>query len=511
MRTQRSINLQFPLAGLDERGAYQNQPPYSTPAAWNVRPREPIEGRSRGGSRPGLVRAFALRLGTEGSRPIRLSDYIIYEVDNVQKIRFVAIAGGLFYHENPEGTLILVEVDGEIGPFTTTRAIHATQRGQKLYIADSTGTPSGRIYDPVAGTVSAWVADEGTLPDGCPLISLYRDRIVLASGNDWFMSRQGNPAQWDFADDPNDSTRAVSGATSPQAGIIGDPITAIIPYTDDYFIFACEANMWVLRGDPALGGQIDNLSRTVGMVDQKAWCHGPRGEIFFLDRGGLYVLPAGATASPELLSEQLPTRMQDIEKATYTVLLGYDDRRKGILIWIVHNTSVSPIHFWYDLPNKSFWPMEVPGAFEPMSLCMYHATTATRNAVMFGGYDGYVRKFSDAAVDDDGTDISSYVFIGPFRLGDSDSEGILEAISGVVAEDGGNVTWSIMIGDSAESVVSAAASATGEWVPGTNYVSRPRVRGVSCIVKLSNGTDAAPWGIESIQARLRKIGPVRKF
>ena len=46
------------LAGLDRRLAYQSQAPFTCADAMNVWPRDPIEGRMRIGSRPGLVKAF---------------------------------------------------------------------------------------------------------------------------------------------------------------------------------------------------------------------------------------------------------------------------------------------------------------------------------------------------------------------------------------------------------------------------------------------------------------------
>jgi len=60
----RDINLRFPIAGLDERQAYQSQGPYTTRDCQNVRPDDPIEGRQRGGTRPGLVKDMGEQLGS---------------------------------------------------------------------------------------------------------------------------------------------------------------------------------------------------------------------------------------------------------------------------------------------------------------------------------------------------------------------------------------------------------------------------------------------------------------
>ena len=63
MAKHRQINVQFPLAGLNRKAAYRQQPPYSTPDCLNVRPVESLQGRERGGSRPGLVESHIDNLG----------------------------------------------------------------------------------------------------------------------------------------------------------------------------------------------------------------------------------------------------------------------------------------------------------------------------------------------------------------------------------------------------------------------------------------------------------------
>jgi hypothetical protein len=60
---QRAIDIKFPLAGLNRRSAYRQQPEYTTPDALNVRATATIEGRERGGSRPGLVKSHIENLG----------------------------------------------------------------------------------------------------------------------------------------------------------------------------------------------------------------------------------------------------------------------------------------------------------------------------------------------------------------------------------------------------------------------------------------------------------------
>lgn len=64
---QRPKTLIFPVGGLNRRFAYQAQPPFTCADALNVRSDGAVEGRARGGSRPGMVKAFGERVSCLGS------------------------------------------------------------------------------------------------------------------------------------------------------------------------------------------------------------------------------------------------------------------------------------------------------------------------------------------------------------------------------------------------------------------------------------------------------------
>lgn len=63
MSKQRALHIHFPLGGLNRRGAYRQQPPYTTSDCLNVRAVATLEGRERGGSRPGLATSHTDSLG----------------------------------------------------------------------------------------------------------------------------------------------------------------------------------------------------------------------------------------------------------------------------------------------------------------------------------------------------------------------------------------------------------------------------------------------------------------
>ncbi len=194
-----------------------------------------------------------------------------------------------------------------------------------------------KVYDATTDAVSVMEATAGDVPANCRLICRYRDRIVLAKGHQWWMSRQGYPLDWDLSQPASDGARALTGASS-DAGRIGEPITALIPHSDDYMIFACAYSLWVLRGDAGYGGQMGAVSRAVGVVDAGAWCWGPKGELYFLSHDGVYVLPAGAQGPPISVSrERLPKELMDVDPEKWNVSMAYDGLARKVHI------SLTPI------------------------------------------------------------------------------------------------------------------------------------------------------------------------
>src|SRR5688572_12353546 len=343
----RQMPLRFPTGGVSRRYDFQTQPiepgvtrHYTTPAAVNVRPDDTMLSRERGGSRPGLVKMFSQQLGAAGNRKILMSADVTYIASNTIKTRCAFIANGALYQEEPAGTLAAFV---SALSFSLTQRIQAVDRLQKLYIADwdvdatiSGAARAPKVFDPVAGTLVNWstLITDGTLPTGCPAIALYRDRIFLASAYadpvQWYASRQGDPNDWDTAAD--DSGASISG-TASEAGRTGEPITCLAPHSNNCMLMGGHKSLWIMRGDPAFGGQIQPLSKEIGVLGRFAWCHaparldaaGPR-LFIYLSQDGLYVVPAGCDndLTPQSMSrEKLPEELVNLSPDTYDVSLAY--------------------------------------------------------------------------------------------------------------------------------------------------------------------------------------------
>ncbi len=397
-----------------------------------------------------------------------------------------------------------------------------------LTLTTSAGTAAGdadfriercpKIYDPIAGTLTRWVATTGlgNVPIGCPLVCTYRDRMVLAGSpvapHAWYMSRQGDPLDWDYGAHDADAGRAVAGINT-ESGLLGDPIYALAASGDEYLLFMCENSTWILRGDPTYGGGIQSLDRNIGIVDKAAWCHGPSGEVIFLSRDGLYNIAAGGGSPQSMSRERIPDELLRLDRNVFEICLAYDVINRGVIISISGKTNGGTVrNFWYDWETKSFWP-ESPAltTYDATALLPFNATAAGDTGVYYGCRDGYVRKHNRWATRDDDDAYSSYVDIGPLRAGDVRNDGYVHELLGFVSQDSADVTFDLYVGDHHEQAQEAtSAFYTGLWVAGQNYTHRPRARAGSFKVRLSNGETGKAWSIESMTATLGPAGVQRK-
>jgi len=380
-------------------------------------------------------------------------------------------------------------------------------------------TRGPKIYNHTADTLTAWMATTaGAVPVACPLVCTYRDRLVLAGGEItptvWYMSRQGDPLDWDFTIDLDDYQRPMAGTTA-DAGQIALPIRALAPFSDDQLVFGCPHALYVLRGDPATGGVIDLVSQQIGIVDKHAWTYGPQSELIFMSYDGLYVLPPGADTVPVSLSrERIPEELLRLNPDQATIQLEYDSRHRGVHIFLTQTNYTGQYHYWYDWELKSFWPIAVPSADEPTAMVRHVSRSGLDADVILGTRSGTLKKFNAKHFSDGTTAISSHVVYGPFRPGGGDySAGLVSEMIGTIGENGGEVDWAIKHGESSQAAVSGTTMASGSWAEqthgGRQYTVRPRVRGGSLILRLANGDNYQPWSIERVSLVTRPLGKQR--
>jgi len=373
-----------------------------------------------------------------------------------------------------------------------------------------------KVYDPSANTIVIHTASDGQVPTGCPLVCRYLDRIVLAGADIaphvWYMSRQGDPNDWDYSQD--DSQRAVAG-TSSEAGMPGTAILALIPHSDDYLIMGCRNELWRLRGDPAYGGKLDALSHTIGIIGPRAWCLGPSGELIFLSLDGLYVLPPGGDSAPISLSrEVLPQEFLNLNPNTLTALLEFDTHGRGVHIFLTPDASSVRTHWWFAWETKTYWPVSLAADHDPLATCVLYSTAIEDSSVILGCRDGILRRFSALAGTDCGTAYTTYVTIGPIPLAKDGMLGSLLSMEGVMAEgaggtialgDSGDVTWSLHPASTFEGAVNASESDSGTWGNGLNAKDYPACRGQAAMLKVT-GSSGRKWAFEQCVLAVRESG-----
>ena len=383
-------------------------------------------------------------------------------------------------------------------------------------------TRGPKIYDPSANTLSLWLATttKGEVPTSTRLISLYRGRISLtgdpALPNVWYHSRQDDPLDWQYADTDDDVARAILGQNN-DFGIVGEPITAQIPFSDDFLIFGASNSIWVLRGDAAFNGQIDNVSFKSGIISGDAFTFGPSGEIVFLGRDGIYMMPPGAASVPVSISNQyLPNSLRDIDPSAFQVSIEYDIIEEGVHIYITPVSGGVQKYYWMDWENKRFFPSILQTSHEPMKTLSF---TSVDNilSVLHGSRDGFIRRYSRSSVTDEGFDISSHVLLGPFYLGGSELfNGVLRELQIILGKNSGDVKWKLYVGDTHQEVISdavlgGAVSNEGTVSSGFNFSKRVDRRGSSAVLRIEGISGQPAWALEQIIGVSRDAGRLRKL
>jgi hypothetical protein len=296
-------------------------------------------------------------------------------------------------------------------------------------------------------------------------------------------------------------------------GNIGAPVTAMFPYRKEYQIWSSLQSLWVQRGDPLLGGFMDNVSTTIGIIGANAWCMTPEGQLVFLSRDGLYMLATGAVGDPIAMSrDRLPREMVDVQSETHELSLTYDVRGRGVHIYLTEIESGGAVlHWWFDWQTKGYSPVKLAAEHEPLALLNHESAIATEAGVLLGCRDGYLRGYHKDSASDDGVPFDSFTWIGPIRLSSSDFEdGMFESLVGQPALSSGPVKCFAHVGDTAEEARRSPGVLVAEFNGGLNYTVRPQMRGLVVYLRVV-GTPGRAWAMESMNLVRRSLGPRRKL
>ena len=445
---------------------------------------------------------------------------------NPRRTVYTAVCGGKlwrFKKDDGAGSDVPKNPDGSSSAIfrSTSPFVMSTVLREKMYFADGENV---YVYNPKP-LLAAWNASPqndsvellkaksaGEVPKRPKLIASWRGRLVMArtadSAHNWYMSKIGEPDNWDYFPRIVTPDQAVSGGVS-SVGLCPDIINTIIPYNDDLLIFGCDSSIVRLTGDPMMGGQMDLISDTIGMAFGQSWAKDPEGAIYFFASGGLggvyRMSPQGQMERITL--GRIDKRLMDLDLETYKARLVWNDKDDGLHVILSPYKEADAgdvAHYFWERRNGAWFEDRFTNALHhPYAATSVDGDAANDRQLLLGGEDGYVRFWDSSAKDDDGTKIDSRVLMGPLTVGEpgiSARWSRLEATLGN-ALDGARVE--LLASESSEVLGDVAAQ--GDLSAGQNSTLPLRARGSAVWVRLRNNLAGQSWALESLQMVLQAV------
>lgn len=425
--------------------------------------------------------------------------------DPVSQRILVGYSGNLYYGSLTEGFAL-----ASANAYTGSAYVSATAIGQSWYVVD--GTKFLKVSS--GGTVTGHAATAGSLPANPWYVTHYRNRLVVLTTDNvnWFMSRVGDYGDFDYGQE--DASRAVAGnpggAGSP-AGTLSEPIIAFIPFSDDYCLIACGSSLWLLRGDPAFGGSIDNLTTAVGLVGPHAWCRDESGTIFLLGRHDVYAVTAGSGIT-NLTKGRITAFLRNQDFSTVEPWMEWDAANKRLWVFLAPSSvgTDTPTHLaWESVPDSLSLHQFSNTNSGPTATCAVLGALPGERKLLLGGYDGYLRFFDNNFTTDDGTAISSRVVFPAVEGGDDRQVIVTRTALTLTTVPYGHLVGEWQRGQNPQAALSASGSEFMDTTLTGRISDRTRVRGGACMMVLSNSELGATWGYQGGQVEVESGGPNR--
>ncbi|MBN1457693.1 MAG: hypothetical protein JW912_07570 [Sedimentisphaerales bacterium] len=362
----------------------------------------------------------------------------------------------------------------------------------------------------------------GKMPDEPTILALYRGKIVMTGDKNSphviYMSELGNPFNYAYGDD---TAIAASAITGGYVGQIGDVVTAAVPYRDDYMIIGCSQSLWLMRGDPTVGGQMDQISFTAGVFDDTSYAWDSTGNLYFLDGSGIYKIPADFGAVENLTQSTIPNFINvfPLSPDVHRVTMSYDRKKHGIVICKTDMDTGLNLNFWFDLRTEGFFPEQYPVDCSVYSMHYYSADDPVNRKLLLGSRDGYIRIFDSNLFKDQTSNsycpIESFALIGPGQTAGDNYQAILTQLNFILDEDSDSIDYELYLKDTAQKAVRSVNDietlpiSSGTISGGRSGTLRPRAKGAYLILKISNSQLDKTWALEKITGRLKPAGAIR--
>ena len=383
----------------------------------------------------------------------------------------------------------------------------------RVFIVDGTNS---KFVDILGHTVKPWADDvaAGTLPTKARLIALYRGRLVLSgSANDpsnWFMSRVGDPFDWDYGPSVVSPTDPVAGNNS-DAGLIGDLVTAMIPFSDDTMLMGCDSSIWQMTGDPAAGGAIDLVTNQTGIVFGKAWAKDPQNVVYFVGVDGIYRMAPGDRPA-NITIGRLDRVLDQIDFSQGSVSLAWNpiDRQLWVTILDAVDKATRLVLIW-DQRTDSWWKDEYPANVGPSGLAYFDGDDPEDRSFLLCGYDGFLRQVDNTAGTDDGIAISNHVRFPPLLAEDGTGKLRVSELSATVGEGSGPVDLVVYGGQTVEqATASTEVRFRRQLHAGRNPAIINRMQGHALSMQLRQDAGTQPWALERLGCLFTPFGRGRQ-
>lgn len=446
------------------------------------------------------------------------------QLANFRQTNIVAVTGGSVYVGDiaTQGT---VATSGS-GVLRTTGRVQGSDYLGKVYFVDG-GVNDMQVLDIATQTVSTISVSAGSASasdlGNFQTAATWRGRLVIGADRDnpqnvWF-SKLGDPTDWDFTEDAVGSAFALNASTS---GNIGQPVVALMPFNDDILIIGTDNQLWAVRGDPTDGGTVEILSDGIGVVGPRAWTQAPDGSVYFVGTGGLYRMAPTGTVPENISRLKYNQFFADINRGLFDVQLLWDRDQQGMYIFVAPVNEGAATHLWYDERSQGFWPIVFPNSFGPTSAIVYDGDDPDDRVLLLGGRTGLIQQLTDDARTDDGTDINSYVEIGPIRAPFDDAvvTGIDMDLGELGEDDIANPDrWNMNLEIYAGDVAYEVMEGTPKSVVQVNYgrgglrskTLRQRQRGRYFLLRLSNGATNNYFSFERASMNFKNAGRARRL
>ncbi len=290
-------------------------------------------------------------------------------------------------------------------------------------------------------------------------------------------------------------------------GLVGDTVTALIPFSDDVLIFGMDSSITLLNGDPLDGGKLDPVTDAIGIAWGDAWCRDPYGTIFFMSSfGSIFRMMPGE--KPLRVSQPIERLVHGIRLNECSVSMQWDDRFQGFSVFVTPFAAAGPTtHYFFEARAGAWWPVQFANDdFNPLCCWEFNGNSFGDSVALFGSWDGYVRSFSSSATNDDGVDIESVVMVGPILTKDFDAV-MCHNLQTILSETSGTVAWEIRVGATAEEAVNNDAQVSGVWEAGRNLQDQVRANGHAIWLRLSS---SSPWALEAVRMQIQSLGKVQR-